>query len=121
MSDNRAKFEEMWKSCEHQVDVCENLSSSKLDDDVKISVVLREDPFFFLSSLSHYDTESKSKHRPETNTERDKKSVQQARKRVSIHTCVRTSHATNRNTNNTEPGQDTTSIRHSRKYEGSRQ
>ena len=28
MSDNPAKFEEMWKSLEHQVDVYENLSSS---------------------------------------------------------------------------------------------
>ena len=44
MSDNRAKSEERWKSCEHQVDVNENLSSSKLDDDVKFSVVLREAP-----------------------------------------------------------------------------
>ena len=44
MSDNPAKFEETWKSWEHQVDVFENLSSTKLDDDVKISVVLRECP-----------------------------------------------------------------------------
>ena len=44
MSDNRAKFEETWKSWEHQVDIYENLSSTKLDDDVKISVVLRECP-----------------------------------------------------------------------------
>ena len=44
MSDNPAKFEETWKLWEHQVDVYENLSSSKLDDDVKISVVLREAP-----------------------------------------------------------------------------
>ena len=44
MSDNPAKFEETWKSWEHQVDVYENLSSSKLDDDVKISVVLRDAP-----------------------------------------------------------------------------
>ena len=44
MSDNLAKFEETWKSWEHQVDVYENLSSSKLDDDVKISVVLRQAP-----------------------------------------------------------------------------
>ena len=44
MSDNLAKFEETWKSWEHQVGVYENLSSSKLDDDVKISVVLREFP-----------------------------------------------------------------------------
>ena len=42
MSDNPAKFEETWKSWEHQVDVYENLSSSNLDDDVKIRVVLRE-------------------------------------------------------------------------------
>ena len=44
MNDNPAKFEEMWKSWEHQMDICENLSSTKLDDDVKISVVLRECP-----------------------------------------------------------------------------
>ena len=44
MSDNPAKFEETWKSLEHQVDVCDNLSSTKQDDDVKISVVLREPP-----------------------------------------------------------------------------
>ena len=44
MSDNPAKFEEMWKSWEHQVGIYENLSSTKLDDDVKISVVLRECP-----------------------------------------------------------------------------
>ena len=44
MRDKRAKFKEMWKSWGHQVDVFENLSSSKLDDDVKISMVLREAP-----------------------------------------------------------------------------
>ena len=44
MSDNPAKFEETWKSWEHQVDIYENLSSTKLVDDVKISVVLREAP-----------------------------------------------------------------------------
>ena len=44
MSDNPAKFEETWMSWEHQVDVCDNLSSTKQDDDVKISVVLREAP-----------------------------------------------------------------------------
>ena len=44
MSDNQAKFWEAWKSWEHQVDVYENLSLTKLDDDVKISVVLREAP-----------------------------------------------------------------------------
>ena len=44
MSDNPAKFEETWKSWEHEVDVYENLSTSKLDDDVKIRVVLRECP-----------------------------------------------------------------------------
>ena len=44
MSNNPAKFEETWKSWEHQVEVYENLASSKLDDDVKISVVLREAP-----------------------------------------------------------------------------
>ena len=44
MSDNLAKFEETWKSWEHQVDICENLSSTKLDDDMKISVMLRECP-----------------------------------------------------------------------------
>ena len=44
MSDNPATFEEKWKSWEHQVDIYENISSTKLDDDVKISVVLRECP-----------------------------------------------------------------------------
>ena len=44
MSDNLAKFEETWKSWEHQVDVYQNLSSSKLDDDEKIIVLLREAP-----------------------------------------------------------------------------
>ena len=44
MSNNPAKFEETWKSWEHQVEVYENLASSELDDDVKISVVLREAP-----------------------------------------------------------------------------
>ena len=44
MSDNLAKFEETLKSWEHQVDIYENLSSTKLDDDVKISGVLRECP-----------------------------------------------------------------------------
>ena len=44
MSDNPAKFEETWKSWEHQVDICENLPSTKLDDDVKIIVVWRECP-----------------------------------------------------------------------------
>ena len=44
MSDNPAKFEETWKSWEHQVDIYENLSSTKLDDDVQIGVVLRECP-----------------------------------------------------------------------------
>ena len=40
--DNPAKFEEAWKTWEHQVDVFEKLATSKLDDDVKNSVVLRE-------------------------------------------------------------------------------
>ena len=44
MSDNPAKFEETWKSWEHQMDIYENLSSTKLEDDVKISVMLRECP-----------------------------------------------------------------------------
>ena len=44
MSDNPAKFEETWKTWELKVDVHENLATSKLDDDVKISVVLREAP-----------------------------------------------------------------------------
>ena len=44
MGDNPAKFEEAWNAWEHQVDVCEKLATSKLDDDVKISVVLREAP-----------------------------------------------------------------------------
>ena len=44
MSDNPANFEEIRKSWEDKVDVYENLSSSKLDRDVKISVVLRQAP-----------------------------------------------------------------------------
>ena len=44
MSDNPAKFDETWKSWEHQMDIYENLSSTKRDDAVKISVVLRECP-----------------------------------------------------------------------------
>ena len=40
MGDNPAKFEEAG----HQVDVYEKLATSKLDDDVKISMVLREAP-----------------------------------------------------------------------------
>ena len=44
MGDNPAKFEEAWKTWEHQVGVYENHATSKLDDDVKISVVLREAP-----------------------------------------------------------------------------
>ena len=44
MSDNPAKFEETWKSWEHQVDVYQNLPSSQLDDVVKIGAVLREAP-----------------------------------------------------------------------------
>ena len=40
----RFAMQETWKSWEHQVDIYENLSSTKLDDDVKISVVLRECP-----------------------------------------------------------------------------
>ena len=44
MSENPAKFKEIRKSWEDKVDVYENLSSLKLDGDVKISVVLREAP-----------------------------------------------------------------------------
>ena len=44
VGDNPAKFEEAWNAWEHQVDVCEKLATSKLDKDVKISVVLREAP-----------------------------------------------------------------------------
>ena len=44
MGDSRAKFEEAWKAWEHQADVYEKLATSKPDDDLKISVVLREAP-----------------------------------------------------------------------------
>ena len=44
MGDSPAKFEEAWNAWEHQVDVYEKLAASKLDDDVKISEVLREAP-----------------------------------------------------------------------------
>ena len=36
MGDNPAKFEEAWKTWEHQVDVYEKLATSKLDDTVKL-------------------------------------------------------------------------------------
>ena len=42
MSDNLAKFEEGWTAWEHQVDVYDKLATTKLDDDVQITVVLRE-------------------------------------------------------------------------------
>ena len=41
---NPTTFKETWKAWQHHVDVCENLAGSKLDDDVKVSVVLREAP-----------------------------------------------------------------------------
>ena len=44
VGDNPATFEETWKAWQHQVDVNKNLAAPKLDDDVKISVVLREEP-----------------------------------------------------------------------------
>ena len=44
MSNNPVKFEETWKSWKHQLEVYENLATSKLDDDVKIRVVFREAP-----------------------------------------------------------------------------
>ena len=44
MGDNPAKIEEAWNAWEHQVDVYEKLATSELDNDVKISVVLREAP-----------------------------------------------------------------------------
>ena len=44
VGDHPAKFEEAWNAWEHQVDVYEKLATSKLDDDVKIIVVLRGAP-----------------------------------------------------------------------------
>ena len=44
LGDDPAKFEETWNGWEHPVDVYEKLATSKLDEDVKISVVLREAP-----------------------------------------------------------------------------
>ena len=44
IGDSPAKFEEAWNAWERWVDVYEKLATSKLDDDVKISVVLREAP-----------------------------------------------------------------------------
>ena len=63
MSGNLAKFEETWKSWEHQVDIYKNLSSSKPDDDVKFSVVLREAPQKLRDHLlvNSYQFESKYK------------------------------------------------------------
>ena len=42
--ENSAKFGDTWKTWEHQVDVYEKFATSRLDDDVEISVVLREAP-----------------------------------------------------------------------------
>ena len=42
MGERPAKFDEAWNEWEHQVTVYEKLATSMLDDDVKISVVLRE-------------------------------------------------------------------------------
>ena len=44
LGDNLATSDEAWNAWEHQVDVHEKLATSKLDDDAKISVVLREAP-----------------------------------------------------------------------------
>ena len=44
MGDNPATSEETWNASEHQVNVDEKLATSKLVDDVKISVVLQEAP-----------------------------------------------------------------------------
>ena len=65
MSDNPAKFEETWKSWEHQVDIYENLSSTKLDDDVKISVVLRECPQKLRERLQRDSSNGRGLHRQE--------------------------------------------------------
>ena len=37
-------FEEGWKMWEHQIELYEGVAGSKLDDDVKVSVVMREAP-----------------------------------------------------------------------------
>ena len=44
LGDNLAKFEGAWNAWEHQVDVHEKLATSRVDDDEKISVLLREAP-----------------------------------------------------------------------------
>ena len=51
MGDNPAKFDETLKAWEHRVDVYDTLAASKLDDDVTISVVLREAPSKHRDSL----------------------------------------------------------------------
>ena len=51
MGERLAKFEEAWNAWEHQADVYDKLATSKLDDDVKISVVLREAPTKLRDSL----------------------------------------------------------------------
>ena len=44
MGDNPAKFEDTWKTWGNQVDAFGKLAKTSLDDDVKISVVLRVAP-----------------------------------------------------------------------------
>ena len=62
MGDNPAKFEESWHAWEDQVDVNDKLATSKLDDDVKISVVLREAPTKLRDNLLVHSQQFDSYH-----------------------------------------------------------
>ena len=62
LGDDPAKFEEMCNTWEHPVDVYEKLATSKLDDDVKISVVLREAPTKLRDNLLVNSQQSESNY-----------------------------------------------------------
>ena len=61
MGERPAKFEEAWNARE-QVDVYEELATSKLDDDVKISVALREAPTKLLDNVLVYSQQFESNY-----------------------------------------------------------
>ena len=51
MGDVQARFEELWKLWEHQVEIYEKPAGSNLDNDVKASVVIREAPLELRDNL----------------------------------------------------------------------
>ena len=80
MGDNPAKFEEAWKTWEHQVDVTEKLATSKLDD-VKIRVVLREAPTELRDNLLLNSQQAQSKTNAKAKTKGKVKTKAKAKER----------------------------------------